>query len=220
MTEAPTLPSARDKLLFTPGPLTTSLSVKQAMLHDAGSWHGEFNALVASIRERLLALAGLTRAAGWEVVLLQGSGTFGVESVFQTCVPPHGKVAVLTNGAYGERMVQMLAQARLAPALPPTNGAPARTRAAIGASSPRRRHSASRLKVLPPPTQIISALATAAIGSSQACTGSRTMPVAAMASWTRAVNSFHPAVTLAKGTNSARVRPAAMAAIAPSAWLR
>ena len=113
MTEVPTLPSARDKLLFTPGPLTTSLSVKQAMLHDAGSWHGEFNALVASIRERLLALAGLTRAAGWEVVLLQGSGTFGVESVFQTCVPPHGKVAVLTNGAYGERMVQMLAQARI-----------------------------------------------------------------------------------------------------------
>ena len=32
-------PPARDKLLFTPGPLTTSAAVKQAMLHDAGSWH-------------------------------------------------------------------------------------------------------------------------------------------------------------------------------------
>lgn len=107
------LPTAKDKLLFTPGPLTTSLSVKQAMLHDAGSWHFEFNALVARVRERVLQLAGVSREGGWETVLLQGSGTFGVEAVFQTCVPPTGKVAVLTNGAYGERIVQMLVHARI-----------------------------------------------------------------------------------------------------------
>jgi 2-aminoethylphosphonate-pyruvate transaminase len=107
------LPAARDKLLFTPGPLTTSLSVKQAMLHDAGSWHAEFNAVVAAIRERLLAVAGVSRVGGWEAVLLQGSGTFGVEAVFQTVVPPQGKVAVLANGAYGERMGQMLQHARI-----------------------------------------------------------------------------------------------------------
>ena len=64
----PALPAAKDKLLFTPGPLTTSPSVKQAMLHDAGSWHFEFNALVADVRERLLQLAGVARATGWEVV--------------------------------------------------------------------------------------------------------------------------------------------------------
>src|SRR5437867_1906531 len=108
MNPEPSLPPARDKLLFTPGPLTTSLSVKQAMLHDAGSWHFEFNALVASIRERLLQIAGLSSEAGWETILLQGSGTFGVEAVFATCVPPHGKVAVLANGAYGERIALML----------------------------------------------------------------------------------------------------------------
>ena len=107
------LPSARDKLLFTPGPLTTSLSVKQAMLHDAGSWHFEFNALVAQVRERLLKLAGLSREAGWDVVLMQGSGTFGVEAVFQSCVPPNGKVVVLANGAYGERIVQMHRHAKI-----------------------------------------------------------------------------------------------------------
>ncbi|MCL4787121.1 MAG: 2-aminoethylphosphonate--pyruvate transaminase [Verrucomicrobia bacterium] len=107
------LPPARDKLLFTPGPLTTSLSVKQAMLHDAGSWHFEFNALVASVRDRLLKLAGVSRESGWETVLLQGSGTFGVEAVFQTCVPPDGKVAVLTNGAYGDRIIQMLKHAKI-----------------------------------------------------------------------------------------------------------
>jgi 2-aminoethylphosphonate-pyruvate transaminase len=108
------LPSSRDKLLFTPGPLTTSLSVKQAMLHDAGSWHFEFNALVAGIRARLLEIAGLSLNEGWEAILLQGSGTYGVESVFQTCIPPNGKVAVFTNGAYGNRIVQMLSHARIA----------------------------------------------------------------------------------------------------------
>ncbi|HAV60995.1 MAG TPA: 2-aminoethylphosphonate--pyruvate transaminase [Verrucomicrobiales bacterium] len=106
--------SARDKLLFTPGPLTTSHSVKEAMLHDAGSWHFEFNAVVASVRERLLQLGGVSRGRGYEAVLLQGSGTFGVEAVFQTCVPAEGKVAVLSNGAYGERMIQMLKHARIA----------------------------------------------------------------------------------------------------------
>src|ERR1043166_9640937 len=87
------LPTARDKLLFTPGPLTTSSSVKQAMLHDAGSWHHEFNEKVKRVRERILQLAGLSRESGWEAILLQGSGTFGVEGVLATCVPPNGKVA-------------------------------------------------------------------------------------------------------------------------------
>src|SRR5207249_4757811 len=95
-------------ILFTPGPLTTSLSVKQAMLHDVGSWHFEFSALVQKIRDKVLVVAGLPQQAGYEAILLQGSGTFGVEAVFATCIPPNGKVAVLANGAYGERMVLML----------------------------------------------------------------------------------------------------------------
>jgi 2-aminoethylphosphonate-pyruvate transaminase len=114
MTERRTVGSARDKLLFTPGPLTTSAAVKEAMLHDAGSWHWEFNEIVRRIRERLLGVAGVSRAEGWEAVLLQGSGTFGVEAVFQTCVPPAGKVLLLVNGAYGERMIHMLSRAKVA----------------------------------------------------------------------------------------------------------
>ena len=111
------LATDRDKLLFTPGPLTTSLAVKQAMLHDAGSWHFEFNARVSWIRDQLLSIAGVSRATGWEVVLLQGSGTFGVEAVFQTCIPPNGKVAILSNGAYGERAMAMLQHAKIAHAV-------------------------------------------------------------------------------------------------------
>ncbi|MBI3414135.1 MAG: 2-aminoethylphosphonate--pyruvate transaminase [Verrucomicrobia bacterium] len=108
-----TIPTAKDKTLFTPGPLTTSLSVKQAMLRDAGSWHFEFNAIVTRIRGRILKLAGLSRADGFECILMQGSGTFGVEAVFATCIPPNGKVAVLANGAYGERMALMLQHAKI-----------------------------------------------------------------------------------------------------------
>lgn len=113
MNESFQLPVARHPLLFTPGPLTTSLSVKTAMLRDAGSWHFDFNRLVADVRDRLLKLAGVSRDSGWEVVPLQGSGTFGVEAVFQTCVPPTGKVVILSNGAYGERMAQILHHARI-----------------------------------------------------------------------------------------------------------
>ncbi|HUR47389.1 MAG TPA: 2-aminoethylphosphonate--pyruvate transaminase [Candidatus Saccharimonadales bacterium] len=101
------IPPARDKLLFTPGPLTTSLSVKLEMLHDAGSWHYEFNDIVRGIRQSLLKLAGISRADGYEAILMQGSGSFGVEAVLASVVPPQGKLLVLSNGAYGERMVQM-----------------------------------------------------------------------------------------------------------------
>jgi 2-aminoethylphosphonate-pyruvate transaminase len=105
MINAP-VPPARDKLLFTPGPLTTSLTVKHAMLHDAGPWHFEFNSLVRDLRLRLLQVAGVDPRT-FECVLMQGSGTFGVEAVFATALPPAGKLLVVSNGAYGERMIQM-----------------------------------------------------------------------------------------------------------------
>ena len=108
------LPTSRDKLLFTPGPLTTSLSVKQAMLHDAGSWHWEFNELVGLLRDRILALAGVSRESGFEAILLQGSGTYGVESVFASAVPEQGRVLILANGAYGERMIAMCQHLKVA----------------------------------------------------------------------------------------------------------
>lgn len=97
----------RDKLLFTPGPLTTSPTVKQAMLHDAGSWHYEFNAQVRQAREEILNLAGVTHEKGYEAILMQGSGTYGVESVLSSAIPQNGKLLVLSNGAYGERMYQI-----------------------------------------------------------------------------------------------------------------
>jgi 2-aminoethylphosphonate-pyruvate transaminase len=98
--------SWKDKALFTPGPLTTSRTVKQAMLRDLGSRDQEFIALVADVRRRLVRLADADPAL-YTAVLMQGSGTFAIEAVIGSVIPPHGRLLVLVNGAYGERMVQI-----------------------------------------------------------------------------------------------------------------
>ena len=95
----------KDKLLFTPGPLTTSATVKQAMLRDLGSLDSDFLATVRNIRTRLLAL-GPYPPEDYECILMQGSGTFVVESVISSAIPWNGKLLVLVNGAYGRRIVQ------------------------------------------------------------------------------------------------------------------
>ena len=80
-------------------------ATKEAMLRDWGSRDPEFMALNARVRERLVALAG---GQGTHVcVPLQGSGTFLVEAMLATMVPPAGKLLILVNGAYGKRMLRM-----------------------------------------------------------------------------------------------------------------
>jgi len=97
-------PSGKDKPLFTPGPLTTSATVKEAMLSDLGSRDVAFVQAVAEIRSGLLELAGVSKEEGWESVLMQGSGTFSVESVLSSSIPQDGVLLVARNGAYGERI--------------------------------------------------------------------------------------------------------------------
>lgn len=95
-----------DYLLLTPGPLTTSHTVKQAMLHDSCTWDDDYNVgVVQSIRTQLVALA--TSEPGYTSVLLQGSGSFVVEAVLGTVVGNAGKVLIVSNGAYGARMAEM-----------------------------------------------------------------------------------------------------------------
>ena len=95
----------RDPILLTPGPLTTTLATKTAMLHDWGSWDGNFNALTARVRERLLAI--IDGADRYACVPLQGSGTFAVEAAIGTLLPRDGKLLCLVNGAYGKRIAQL-----------------------------------------------------------------------------------------------------------------
>ncbi|AOY02106.1 2-aminoethylphosphonate--pyruvate transaminase [Jeongeupia sp. USM3] len=95
----------RDAILLTPGPLTTSLATKTAMLTDWGSWDGAFNALTAQV---CTALVDIAHAAETHVcVPLQGSGTFAVEAAIGNLVPRGGKILVLVNGAYGRRMARI-----------------------------------------------------------------------------------------------------------------
>jgi 2-aminoethylphosphonate-pyruvate transaminase len=101
-----------DKLLFTPGPLTTSAGVKEAMLHDLGSRDAAFIQLVAEVRAELVALAG-GAAPEWTAVPMQGSGTFAVEAVLSSVVPDDGRLLVVANGAYGRRMAQIAAVHRI-----------------------------------------------------------------------------------------------------------
>jgi 2-aminoethylphosphonate-pyruvate transaminase len=96
---------SKDKLLFSPGPLTTSATVKGAMLRDFGSLDSEFLATVRNIRTRLLDL-GPYPTTDYECILMQGSGTFVVESVISSAIPRNGKLLVLVNGAYGRRIAQ------------------------------------------------------------------------------------------------------------------
>ena len=98
--------SPNDKLLFTPGPLTTSDTVKQAMLHDLGSRDETFISLLREIRDELVALGGVSTKS-FAAVPMQGSGTFSLEAVLASTVPPDGKVLVAINGAYGRRLVQI-----------------------------------------------------------------------------------------------------------------
>lgn len=96
----------RDPILLTPGPLTTTLATKQAMLHDWGSRDAAFIAINAAVREKL---AAIVNARDTHVcVPMQGSGTFAVEAALGTLVPKKGRALVLINGAYGKRMAKIL----------------------------------------------------------------------------------------------------------------
>jgi 2-aminoethylphosphonate-pyruvate transaminase len=95
----------RDPILLTPGPLTTSLATKVAMLGDRGSWDAEFDALTAGVCARLAAV--VDAGPEFACVPLQGSGTYAVEAAVGTLVPRDGKLLVLANGAYGQRLAKL-----------------------------------------------------------------------------------------------------------------
>ena len=92
-------------LLLTPGPLSTTKGVRAALLNDWCTWDEDYNlGVVQSIRKDLVELAA-SNPAEYTCVLMQGSGSFGVEACLGTAVPRDGKILIVSNGAYGQRMV-------------------------------------------------------------------------------------------------------------------
>ncbi|MFK5710495.1 2-aminoethylphosphonate--pyruvate transaminase [Lysinibacillus boronitolerans] len=92
--------------LLTPGPLTTTEAVKREMLKDRCTWDDDYKNVTQVIRKQLLKLAQVDEP-DYSTVLMQGSGSFVVESVLTTAIGENDKVLILTNGAYGERIVEM-----------------------------------------------------------------------------------------------------------------
>ncbi|MBX7166379.1 MAG: 2-aminoethylphosphonate--pyruvate transaminase [Pirellulales bacterium] len=101
-------------LLLTPGPLTTSKTVKQVMLRDYCTWDDDYNGIVQDIRRRLVGLASPDDPDRATAVLMQGSGTFSVEATIGSVIPPDGKLLVVNNGAYGKRMAQIAKRLNIA----------------------------------------------------------------------------------------------------------
>src|SRR3977135_4137647 len=103
-----------DPLLLTPGPLTTSTSVKQAMMHDWGSRDAGLLRINRMGLDKIVELAG---GQGTHVTVpVQGSGTFAVEAMITSFVPRAGKLLVLINGAYGQRALKIARLSGLATA--------------------------------------------------------------------------------------------------------
>lgn len=92
--------------LLTPGPLTTTESVKEQMLLDRCTWDEDYKKITQKIRRQLLQLAEVSPEK-YTSVLMQGSGTFGVESVMNTVIKENDKCLIIINGVYGERIVTM-----------------------------------------------------------------------------------------------------------------
>ncbi|MCF5874534.1 2-aminoethylphosphonate--pyruvate transaminase [Aeromonas veronii] len=109
MTHIPAAPAAVDYLLLTPGPLSTTATVRAAMLQDSCTWDADYNqGVVEPIRRELVRLAtGPEYQSDYSVVLLQGSGSYVVESVLGSAIGADECLLIINNGAYGARMGEM-----------------------------------------------------------------------------------------------------------------
>jgi 2-aminoethylphosphonate-pyruvate transaminase len=125
--------------LLTPGPLTTSAEVKQAMLFDKSPNSPEMIALVKGIREYLVELAN--GGDTYDCVPIQGSATYGIEAAFNSLVDrATSHVLVVENGYYGLRLREVIEACgyrvtRLeGPIVPPVSGADVAARLAADPS--------------------------------------------------------------------------------------
>lgn len=101
-----------DYKLLTPGPLTTTGTVKEKMLFDHCTWDDDYKKITLDIRSRLLELAHVSEPE-YTAVLMQGSGTFGVESVLTSVIGKGETLLIAANGAYGSRMCDIAKHAEI-----------------------------------------------------------------------------------------------------------
>jgi len=100
--------SIKRNILLNPGPATTTDSVKMAMVvPDICPREQDFVNIMSEV------MAGLLRVVGadeeYDCVIFAGSGTAIMDSVINSVVPLQGKLLIINNGAYGERIVNIAA---------------------------------------------------------------------------------------------------------------
>lgn len=120
-------------LLLIPGPVTTRPEVRHAMAQDYAPWDNEFRALVAEVKERVVAIAhgepGVHTA-----LTLQGCGHFMNEACLRTFLPPGGRILIPTTGTYAGRMTRLATEAgRVVVKLPVGDDEPASAEAIAAA---------------------------------------------------------------------------------------
>lgn len=94
-------------ILLNPGPVTLSRRVRDALQGpDLCHREAEFTDLQNALRNKLLAVYDLAPEQ-WAAVLLTGSGTAAVEGMIASCIPRDGRLLVIENGVYGERIRRM-----------------------------------------------------------------------------------------------------------------
>ena len=95
------------QILLNPGPVVLSERVRNAMLGpDLCHREAEFAELQNSIRLDLLNVYPLPEDK-WAAILMTGSGTAAMEAMMTSLVPDHGKVLIIENGVYGERLTRI-----------------------------------------------------------------------------------------------------------------
>ena len=101
-------------LLLNPGPVTLTERVRRSLMQpDLCHRESEFFDLQDEARTRLLNVYRLDPGQ-WAAVLITGSGTAAVESMIAALVPNEGKLLIVENGVYGERIAQIASQYRIA----------------------------------------------------------------------------------------------------------
>ncbi len=92
-------------ILLNPGPVNVSPRVRQALLRgDLCHREAEFSDLLAAVRAKLLQAFA---PQGYTAVVVSGSGTLAVEAMVSSALAEGGKLLVVNNGVYGDRMRQM-----------------------------------------------------------------------------------------------------------------
>lgn len=104
--ETPGETRMREWVLLNPGPANTSRAVRAALVTpDLCHREPEFLDVMRECRERLVRAAGAS--AEWSATLFTGSGTAAVEAALSSLAPPDGRLLVVDNGVYGDRMIRI-----------------------------------------------------------------------------------------------------------------